>query len=987
MSVSTIKEYVEQIQKENIVQETEVRSKIINPLLNLLKYPSENIAEEYPIYGKDGRKDLNCKRADIIAFKQNNANDYRDKNGIDWVMNNSLVVIELKKPGEKLEDAKYQASFYAMWSRCIIYVTTNGEDIIIYSLQNYIEDKILFNDKIINLEKSWQELNKILNYNNLIKKKNEDNVDIKNEKLIYLEYCKNKINENIGYLTEGINRFLKRDNDLYNICALMNLTLEDSKKIEYKEILNENKALILGNVGVGKTYLLKLIESEILNRYAKEEGNIIPIIITAKGWKKNYFSIEEAIYNLLKYNVPYISMDSIKEKIVNGEYILLIDGIDEIKRERKSFINEIINLSKGINTKIICTCRTNNYFGELDEELKKYILEELTEEQIKEYIEKNIGEHEYYRIYSSDNRQIKELMRNPLLLSMIVFVYKNNNKEIPKNKAILYKAFLENLINLRPKNKNVEIKLDTDKRRKIIQDFACCDFNSDTDMSSIIDKYVGTLTRNEIEEEILDTGIIVKNEYEFDFYHYSFKEYFIAEYIYRQDNKNIYEFINKNIKDKNFYEIITFLVGMCKDEEKQKIIFNELEKQNIELLSKCLDSKYNFSKELEVKEIDLSLKYLILKQLKDSYERVIDENFYELKQLMDPWDKYSAKDIKNFKIGIKGNITDHSLQYHFFILENENKEVIIEENKDNPKIYMKDKDGNNIEIQFGNLQINNPMYPISFYNFKNSKFNIYSYREIAFEYIGKQLKNIVKNNRFPLICKDNILIYEMLEQELKKLPKSLKSEIKISLYENDSRVIYDYLKDKINHSSMLYLMLFFTKNEKNCKNYMLTKSDLNREDLGANLCYQWDLYSNENILKYVSKYYYLSEIAYREIVEEKFYNVKEYMKSYERGPKKFFGYLYKNKNKKHMFEMGTLMSSYKTTNQTVEFPYIKLVEREEPNEKEEELKNLLKEMGKSEIEITTWTSSSMFGYFDKQPLFKKVSKKLEEDLKNIFPDD
>ena len=72
----------------------------------------------------------------------------------------------------------------------------------------------------------------------------------------------------------------------------------------------------------------------------------------------------------------------------------------------------------------------------------------------------------------------------------------------------------------------MEIKLDTNKRRKIIQDFACCDFNSDTDMSSIIDKYVGTLTRNEIEEEILDTGIIVKNEYEFDFYHYLLYNHF-----------------------------------------------------------------------------------------------------------------------------------------------------------------------------------------------------------------------------------------------------------------------------------------------------------------------------------------------------------------------------------------------------------------------------------------------------------------------------
>lgn len=55
MKVSNINEYVEQINRENIVQETEVRSKIVNPLLDLLEYPTENIAEEYPVYGKDGR--------------------------------------------------------------------------------------------------------------------------------------------------------------------------------------------------------------------------------------------------------------------------------------------------------------------------------------------------------------------------------------------------------------------------------------------------------------------------------------------------------------------------------------------------------------------------------------------------------------------------------------------------------------------------------------------------------------------------------------------------------------------------------------------------------------------------------------------------------------------------------------------------------------------------------------------------------------------
>lgn len=983
MKVSNIKEYIEQIKKENIVQETEVRSKIVNPLLDLLEYPTENIAEEYPVYGKDGRKDLNTKLADIIIFKENNANNFRNKNGIEWVMDNSLIVIELKKPGEDLEDAKYQATFYAMWTRCIIYVITNGEDIVIYSLKNYVSDKLLFNGKIINLDKSWQELNQVLNYKNVLKIKEKESSNINSSNFIYLDYCKNKLNENTNYLTKGINRFLKKNNDIYNIGSLMNLTTDSSEKIEYKEFLKENRTIVIGNVGIGKTYLLKLIELELLSKYVKEENNAIPIIIDAKGWKKNYNLIEEAIYNILKYNFSNIDLDSIREKIIDGEYILLVDGIDEIKKDRNIFIDEIKNLCKGMNTRIICTCRNNNYFGELDEYLKKYNLEELTEEQIKEYIKNNIGEHECYRIYEKVNKEIRELMKNPLLLSMIVFVYQNNNKEIPKNKALLYKIFLEHLIDSRPRSKNIEIKLDTRKRRKIIYEFACCEFKSDTNIKGIIDKYRGNLTVDEVEEEILDTGIIIKNEYGLDFYHYSFKEYFVAEYIYKQGNNKLKQFIKENVKNEDFYEVIIFLVGMCSDEEKQKIIFDELEKDNIELLSKCLNSKYNFYKELKVKDIDMKLKYSILKQLKDSYERIINGNFYELKELMNPWNNCNDYENKDLKIGIKGNITENGLQYRFFILNNASKDVIVDENEEKPKIYIKDKNGNDVELETSNLQVNNALHSFSFYNFTNSKFNIYSYREIAFEYIGKQLKDLIENSMFPLICNNNVLKYEMLEQELRKISRNFNDEIKLSLYENDANIIFDYLKNKINKNSILYLLLLFAKDEKSCKNNMLTAPDLNMKELGVNSCYHWDLYSKQNILEYISQYYYLSEIAYRRIVEEKFKNISKYMKNYKGGPKRIFGYIYKDMSRKSMFEMGTLTSSYRT-NGKIEYPYIKLVERDETQEEDKELKELLNEMGREDIEITTWTSSAMFSYFDKQPLFKNISKKLVDDLKDIF---
>lgn len=107
------------------------------------------------------------------------------------------------------------------------------------------------------------------------------------------------------------------------------------------------------------------------------------------------------------------------------------------------------------------------------------------------------------------------------------------------------------------------------------------------------------------------------------------------------------------------------------------------------------------------------------------------------------------------------------------------------------------------------------------------------------------------------------------------------------------------------------------------------------------------------------------------------------MKNYYEGPKRILGYIYKDIKKKHMFGMGTLTSSYKTKDK-VEYPYIKIVTRDETQEKENELRELLKEMKKEDMEITTWSSALMFDYFDKQPVFKNISKKLINDLKNIF---
>lgn len=316
MRIANIEEYIEQIKKEDIVQETEVRSKIVNPLLDLLRYPTENIAEEYPVYGKDGRKDLNTKSADIMIFKDSNANMHRDKKETGWVMNNSLVVFELKKPKEKIENAKDQATFYAMWTRCIVYVITNGNDIEIYKLKEYNADKLLFKDKVINLVDSWSDLSIILDYNNLIKMKEKDKTVTLNN------FPKNTQWESVSFdvkrdITDAIigNKLFP-----YNVKSCPELPI--IKKIEENlELLNYS--IIRGIAGSGKSITAYQVAYHFY----------------MKGWR------------VFKYINKNEFFDYNFKKITSENSIFIIDDLQNIQNV---YIEKVIaNTSE--NVKVICT--------------------------------------------------------------------------------------------------------------------------------------------------------------------------------------------------------------------------------------------------------------------------------------------------------------------------------------------------------------------------------------------------------------------------------------------------------------------------------------------------------------------------------------------------------------------------------------------------------------------------------------------------------
>ncbi len=314
----SINKLINQIKKDTIKRETEVRTKIIYPLLDELKYKRENIVDEFPVYAKEGRKDLPAKSADIMIFSNSGANNYKENNekDVNWVRNNSLIAIELKKPSEKIEEAKEQATFYAMWTRCLIYIITNGEDIEIYQLKDFSADILLFAGKILDLNSKWDELYRTLHFNSLKQKK--INPIIKPKEVVISSNCWEEISfDEERDITDAIlgNKLFP-----YNVKSCPELPILKSLK-ENLELVNY--AIIKGVSGCGKS-----ITAYQLGNYYRNKG-----------------------FNVYRYINNNDEFDYDIKSLVSEKSVFIIDDLQNISN---ILIDKIIaNTSE--NLKFICT--------------------------------------------------------------------------------------------------------------------------------------------------------------------------------------------------------------------------------------------------------------------------------------------------------------------------------------------------------------------------------------------------------------------------------------------------------------------------------------------------------------------------------------------------------------------------------------------------------------------------------------------------------
>ncbi|MGB9927118.1 MAG: HEAT repeat domain-containing protein [Methanosarcina sp.] len=259
------------------------------------------------------------------------------------------------------------------------------------------------------------------------------------------------------------------------------------------QLVEKEKYLIIcGEGGSGKTNTLKWLSIIYAAKFIREKEGFIPIYITLNSYAKGSF------YNYLKENIKEKGLSEADcKKLFKGKLLLLLDELDLLKpSDNFSPYDEISAfISEHENYKCVIASRLG-YSTNVESRFAVFELEDLTDDNIKEFIEKNVSNRRQAKILKnkclseiknlSEIRNIskiknlngtknlnkinsKPILRNPLLLSLWIKLLtaemettgRNGSAQplipsgpIPSSREELYHAFTSYLF------KTCEIKED-----------------------------------------------------------------------------------------------------------------------------------------------------------------------------------------------------------------------------------------------------------------------------------------------------------------------------------------------------------------------------------------------------------------------------------------------------------------------------------------------------------------------------------------------
>jgi predicted NACHT family NTPase len=347
------------------------------------------------------------------------------------------------------------------------------------------------------------------------------------------------------------------------------------------------KLVVLGKPGAGKTTFMKYLAMSCLaDRF---HGELVPIFVTLKAYAEERGQPTLENYILTEFQKREVAADVVKRLLKEGRALILLDGLDEVKKEDDRRVKQDIDQFSrdGLKNRFAITCRiaAREYQFEKFTEVE---VADFDDGQIKTFVNNWFRERDELKAERllerlKDNKPVKELATNPLLLTLLCLVFGERN-DFPPKRSELYKEGLEVLMKKWDANRNIEREiiykhLSPQNKEDMLGQIAFNTFVNgeyffrQEDLQRQIKDYICNLPEASADPEALrlDSEVVLKaiehhhgllverarNIYSFS--HLTFQEYFAAKAIERGQQLKI---LVQNISNPRWKEVFYLTAEM-----------------------------------------------------------------------------------------------------------------------------------------------------------------------------------------------------------------------------------------------------------------------------------------------------------------------------------------------------------------------------------------------------------------------------------------
>ncbi|MCB0109972.1 MAG: NACHT domain-containing protein, partial [Caldilineaceae bacterium] len=204
-----------------------------------------------------------------------------------------------------------------------------------------------------------------------------------------------------------------------------NCALPPGTKISHVFDQQEQRLLILGSPGSGKTTMLLELASTLLKRAENDPTHPTPVVFNLSSWAVTRLSIAEWLVSEL--NEKYqISKKVAQTWVDNGALMLLLDGLDEVQWVHRDACVSALNAFCRNSMMRLAVCSRIVDYADLGQQLQlsnAILLQPLTPMQVDGYFEQIGDGYAGIREALRRNAVLQEMAQSPLTLSIMTLAY------------------------------------------------------------------------------------------------------------------------------------------------------------------------------------------------------------------------------------------------------------------------------------------------------------------------------------------------------------------------------------------------------------------------------------------------------------------------------------------------------------------------------------------------------------------------------------